>query len=83
MVSSRKSNQPNLHVVQFHLVICTTASLRLGRPVPKQEWTDEGDKIVVYDDDHRESWIDLFVDLTFVALLINLRYALLHHPNCS
>ena len=52
-------------------------------PLPKQEFCADGKTVFRYEDHEPESWLDLFVDLTIVALLINLSGAIYNCGNTT
>ena len=52
-------------------------------PLPKQEFCADGKSVYRYEDHEHESWLDLFVDLTIVALLINLSGAIYNCGNTT
>ena len=57
------------------------AHYRQGKPRCKQEYDEKGENVVVYHvESRKETWQVLLMDLTVVALLINLTHFLF---NCS
>ena len=48
-----------------------------GKPKPRQIWSDDDRKDIIQLDHHHESWLDLFLDLAFVAEFSNLSHIFL------
>ena len=59
------------------------ALIRWKPPLPKQEFCPDGKSVYCFADHEHESWLDLFLDLTIVALLINLSGAIYNCGNTT
>ena len=60
------------------------AHYRHGKPRCRQEYDESGMNVIIYhDESHKESWQVLFMDLTLVALLINLSFFLYNCDNTA
>ena len=60
------------------------AHYKHGMPRCRQEYDESGMNVIIYhDESHKESWQVLFMDLTLVALLINLSFFLYNCGNTA